>query len=314
MNSQELWNAFSTSGYTALADATPDDAVSHFHLSLLAFGHQDMPRAAELARKAASLAPERVVFAEAAKYLDRVVREGKQNVYVTPEAFGAFIRGGGNVPLYTGVSAALRAVYETYAGLSLLDIGVGDGLALLPALNDRVKSVTLIEPSAALLAVASKALAARGIDADAVNSTLQDFAESEKGRWDVAQGTFSLQSLTPADRLPMLRWLRENSDRLLIAEFDPPNFAAMYSPDRVHYMADRYDKGLVEYAGDNGLVAQGFLMPIMISGFDQGVARTNYEQPIDDWVTQLREAGFTSVEKRLIFNYWWADAYVIDAQ
>ncbi len=78
-----------------------------------------------------------------------------------PRRFAAFIRGGGNVPLYRETSAALAGQYPE-APFDLLDIGAGDGLALLPALTPAVGEVTVAEPAAPLLGRCSAALSARG--------------------------------------------------------------------------------------------------------------------------------------------------------
>ena len=79
-------------------------------------------------------------------------------VYSSPAAFEAFIRGGGNVPLYERVSAELARHY-TPDTRSLLDIGCGDGHALFPALAQAhqplaLERQTLVEPASALLASA----------------------------------------------------------------------------------------------------------------------------------------------------------------
>jgi hypothetical protein len=318
MPMESMWETYAQGGYDALRaayeSAPPESALDHFYLAVLAYGHQDFANAAAAAARASEQSPGNAVFKEAVVYLQRVLSDGKQNVYVTPEAFGVFIRGGGNVQLYTNTSAAMRAVYESYpGGVTILDVGVGDGLALLAALSDKIKEVTLVEPSAAMLAVASKALAERGVAVDGVNTSLQEFVKTEQGAWDIAEGTYSFQALPPKDHPPLFSWLRANTKRLLIAEFDPPDFVNMFSPDRVKYMVERYELGLAEYTTDNGLVAQGFLMPIFFGGYDQTVARANYEQPIDAWIKALARAGFTNIEKRPIFNYWWAPAYLIDA-
>jgi hypothetical protein len=71
---------------------------------------------------------------------------------------------------------------------------------------------------------------------------------------------------------------------------------------------------LAEYAGDGGLVAHGFLMPVLFGYFDQTAARTNYEQPIGAWVDQLRAAGFANIDTEPLYPYWWASAYLIDAR
>jgi hypothetical protein len=123
-----------------------------------------------------------------------------------------------------------------------------------------------------------------------------------------------LQGIPPDERPALFKWLRAHCKRVLIVEFDPPHFNGMYSPDRVRYVLQRYQKGLAEYANDGSLVAQGFLMPVMFGYFDQSAARTNYEQPIEEWIKAFDGAGFESVEKRRLFEYWWATAYIIDAR
>jgi hypothetical protein len=257
-------------------------------------------------------------------YLERVQREGKPNVYVSPEGFGAFIRGGGNVPLYANTSELLREVYGEYASLSLLDVGVGDGLALLPALieNSRqnVHQLDLIEPSPAMLQGLHSELQVRGIKHRSFNGTLQACIKKKpfgKMRWDVVQATYSLQSIHPNERPALLQWLGRNTQRLLIAEFDAPNFGdELFASERVRYFVERYQKGLAEYeeAADGEAVRQGFLMPVFFGGFDTSAARTNWEMPIDNWCELLKDAGFTKVETKLIYPYWWAKAYLIDAQ
>jgi hypothetical protein len=88
----------------------------------------------------------------------------------------------------------------------------------------------------------------------------------------------------------------------------------MYAPERAEYVVAHYEQGLAEYAGDGGLVAQSFLMPVLFGYFDQTAARTNYEQPIAEWVSQLRTAGFANTTTEPIYDYWWAPAYLIDAR
>ena len=309
-----IGECYARDGYDAVRHTETADARAAFYASVLAFGHDDFARAAECARRASESDAASLLYREAATYLERVARDGKQSVYVTGEAFGAFIRGGGNVPLYRNTSAALRSVYDEYASATLLDIGVGDGLALLAALSNSIRRVTLLEPSAAMLAITSKALAERGVTADVVNGTLQEFVREERGRWDIVEATFSLQSIPPDERPALLRWLRAHAGRVLIAEFDPPAYTTMYAPAWVSHVMRRYEIGLAEYAEDGGLVAQGFLMPVFFGYFDRSVARTNYEIPIDEWVMLLRAAGFARVEKRLIYEYWWATAWLVEGR
>lgn len=317
MTLEALWQLFRRGGYAALQTAQPDGALACFYLAVLAFGADDFAQAAEWAAEASRRQPESRVYAQAAIYLGRVAREGKARVYVDGAAFGAFIRGGGNVGLYAAVSAALRQVYEQYPSLCLLDIGVGDGLALLPALIPAVRQVDLVEPSLPMLATTCATLDARGTPYHAFNQTVQAFMNSPggmQGRWDVIQATWSLQALPPAERPAVFRWLRAHGARVLIAEFDVPRFAAPASPEHVRYVVGRYERGLAEYEGDGGVVAQGFLLPVMFGYFDRTAARTNWEGPIEEWADSLRAAGFAQVEVHPLYPYFWAQAVLLDAR
>jgi hypothetical protein len=313
-------------------------ALDAFRDALSAYGQQDVDRALQLTQQAAQADAANAVYAAAVTYLGRVMREGKRNVYVSPEAFGAFIRGGGNVPLYANTSAALKLVYESYDSLSLLDIGVGDGLALLPALAPNIHHLDVLEPSLAMLNQTSAALNARGVEHRAINAAMQQLMQTaltptlsrwagEGVGWDVIQSTYALQSLQPEERPRMLAWLRAHCKRLLIVEFDAPDFQnpsqgsgakrtsweGLATPDRVRYFVEHYQRGLAEYADDGGLVAQGFLMPVFFGGFDPTEARVNWEMPIAEWVRLLRNVGFASVRTEPIYDYWWAPAYLVDA-
>ena len=132
--------------------------------------------------------------------------------------------------------------------------------------------------------------------------------------WDVAQATFSLQSLTPEERRETLGWLRKAAKRVVLAEFDVPAFDQQLGPTRVKHIAKRYERGLAEYDGDGGQVAQGFLMPVFFGYFDPTVSRTNYEQPMATWLQELREAGFAEVRQTPVYDYWWAPACLLDAR
>lgn len=289
-------------------------ALAELGAALGAFAAGDLGAAAAAASRVAAADPASALAREAAAYLARAAGDGKTSVYVTGEAFGAFIRGGGNLPLYRAVSDALREAYPHGEPFTLLDVGVGDGLALLPALPPNLRRVDLVEPSAAMLVAVSEALETNNVVYGAFNGTIQAFAAARGGSWDVAQATFSLQSLAPDDRRAALAWLRQHAGRLLIAEFDPPDLGEGLAPGRIAHVAGRYEVGLAEYAGDGGLVAQGFLMPVFFGYFDPTAARTNYEQPIDAWADDLRAAGFASVSRRHLYDYWWAPCYLLDAR
>lgn len=285
-----------------------------FRAALLAYGKGNYAIAIQHAQAALDQSPHSRVFAEAVKYLNRVQHEGKLNVYVSPEAFGVFIRGGGNVPLYQNTSKALKRIYGEYDSFSLLDVGAGDGLALLPALTPNIRYLDVLEPSLAMLNKASDELGRRNIDHRAINATIQQFMVASPGHYDVVQSTYAMQSLQPEARPQVLSWLKRHTARLLIVEFDALDFADMNDPDRVHTFIEHYERGLAEYAGDDDLVAQGFLMPVFFGGFDPGEARVNWEMPIAEWVKQLHDAGFTKVCTEPIYDYWWAPAFLIDAK
>jgi hypothetical protein len=55
-------------------------------------------------------------------------------------------------------------------------------------------------------------------------------------------------------------------------------------------------------------------MPVFFGGFDPGEARVNWEMPIAEWVRHLRNAGFNDIRTELIYDYWWAPAFLIDAK
>lgn len=285
-----------------------------FSDALRRFAAGDAAGAASAAHQAAAADPSSLLAPAAAAYLDRVATYGKESVYVTGEAFGAFIRSGGNVPLYQAVSAALRDAYTGYAAIDLLDIGVGDGLALLPALTPNVRRVDLVEPSPALLVRVTEALEVRALPYHAFVGTLQAFTAASHTAWTIAQATFSLQSIPPVQRREALAWLRGHTERLLIADFDVPDLGTGLDPLWAAHCAERYELGLAEYAGDGGLVAQGFLMPVFFGYFDPTAARTNYEQPIGAWDDDLRAAGFSQVAWRHLYDYWWAPCYLLDAR
>jgi hypothetical protein len=285
-----------------------------FRDALVAYGRGDDATATQHVQAALRHVPGSLVFAEALKYVNRVQRDDKSGVYVSPEAFSAFIRGGGNVPLYENTSAALKRVYEQHNSLSLLDIGAGDGLALLPALTPNIRHLDVLEPSLAMLNQASDALNRRSVEHRAINATVQQLMLTGIGHYDVIQSTYAMQSLRPEERPSVLAWLRAHCQRLLIVEFDAPDFGDMYDLQRVNYFIEHYERGLAEYSSDGDQVAQGFLMPVFFGGFDPGEARVNWEIPIAEWVRHVRDAGFAEVRSELIYDYWWAPACLIDAK
>lgn len=244
--------------------------------------------------------------AELAHYLGRA---GAGSVYGQPAAFTAFIRGGGNVWLYERLSEELATTYDELRPAAVLDLGCGDGLAVAVALSRarfRPARIDLVEPSATLLAAVEVPGAQR------FAATAQEFLAANGSTWNLAQSTFALQSIPPADRADVLRTLCPRTDRLLLAEFDVPAEPADQA-GHLHSLAERYERGLAEYAEQASLVAQGFLLPVLL-GVVTGESRTNWEHPATDWAGQLTAAGFTEVTITPLADYWWSPAVLLTAR
>ena len=127
--------------------------------------------------------------------------DGSAPVYDQPSAFTAFIRGGGNVGLYRALSAELASRYDAAKPESLLDLGCGDGLAVVPALEQASHTparIDLVEPSAALL----EGVHERVPSAQCWQSTAQDFLARDDLGWDFVQSTFAMQSIEPSSTSP----------------------------------------------------------------------------------------------------------------
>jgi len=238
--------------------------------------------------------------------------------YDQPAAFEAFIRGGDNVPLYEATSTALARLYDTLPVTSLLDIGCGDGMALIPALQRARHAPTqldLVEPSPALLGHASEALRTIPLALDHLLAWpigAQDFAASlrPEQQWDLAQSTFALQSLPSAERKDTLRRLRPHVRQLAVVEFDVPVLEAR-SAEYFDSLAQRYERALAGYGEDAPLVAGGFLAPMLLGQLRQASRPSNWEQPIQAWLEELREAGYATVRTEALYDYSWSPAVLM---
>ncbi|HWO24401.1 MAG TPA: class I SAM-dependent methyltransferase [Kofleriaceae bacterium] len=299
-----------------MTQASADDELTEM---LVAFAAGDLPAALVAARRGAARTADPVARA-AETYLGGVIARGARPVYEQAEAFGAFIRGGGNQRLYRATSEALRAIYrELPPGARVLDVGVGDGLALVPAIEGVIAELraelTVLEPAEELLSRTTRALDGLGVRYEAFPGTIEELIRTHgERRFELIEATFSLHGLQPDGRRDVLAWMRGAAGRLVIAEFDVPRFGGALDPAHIAYVIDRYRRGLAEYADDGDLVAQGFLMPVMFGYFTTGRARVTYEQPMAAWIEDLRAAGFTEIGARVIDPYWWAPAFVLDAR
>lgn len=235
--------------------------------------------------------------------------DGDGEVYDQPAAFTAFIRGGGNVGLYEAVSTALAARYSGVK--SLLDIGCGDGKALVPALRGHSPAVTLVEPSRALLDSAVAAL--DGVAVTPHNTDAATFVEGLTDRFDLAESTFALHTLPHEDRSAVLTRLCGHVSRLAIAEFDVPDHP-VGSADHLTFLADTYEQGLAEYPTDRELVAQGFLMPVLTGQLAPDARRSTWEQPATAWAAQLTKCGYSEVMIEPLFDYWSSPAFLLTAR
>ncbi|GAB3139692.1 class I SAM-dependent methyltransferase [Amycolatopsis stemonae] len=270
--------------------------------ALAAYRSGDRDQAAELARRSGSpLAGELRIH---------LAGDRSGPVYDQPEAFTAFIRGGGNVELYRRLSEELAARYDAVKPESLLDLGCGDGLAVVPALAQAAHTpsrIDLVEPSAALL----DGVRERVPSAGCWQATAQEFLARDDLGWDFTQSTFALQSIEPEQRAEVLRALQPRTGTLVLAEFDVPEFTEG-SPEHLRSFVARYERGVAEYGADASLVAQGFLLPVLL-GIVSGQERTNWEQPAEAWAEQLKTAGFTEVGVEPLADYWWAPAVLVTA-
>jgi SAM-dependent methyltransferase len=237
---------------------------------------------------------------------------GDGRVYDQPAAFTAFIRGGGNVGLYDAVSRALAQRYQRLGVRTLVDIGCGDGRAVLAALAATpVPAVTLVEPSRALLEAALDAAPA-DIDVTAFAGDAAQFVAGLEGRFDLAESTFALHALPHEDRSAVLTALRGHVEHLTLAEFDVPDHPAG-TDEHLEFLADTYEQGLAEYTDDRDLVAQGFLMPVLTGQLAPGARRSTWEQPATAWAAQLRACGYRNIVIEPLFDYWSSPAFLLTA-
>ncbi|AGI09773.1 hypothetical protein GUF72_21520 [Xanthomonas citri pv. citri] len=265
--------------------------------------------------------------AASSRHLERAARQGSimgrairdvlddgnsRNAYDKPRAFELFVRGGGNLALYEAVSAELAKLYDALRPSTLLDIGAGDGMALVPAIEASghvPDQIDVVEPNDVLLGklIASLPLV-RGY-----RMTMENFAEGfdDEDHWDLAQSTFALQSIETKTREQALAALAGHVDRLVIVEFDVPDL----TPNSDAYyqsLAHRYERAASEYSEDAALVAGGFLAPMLL-GQLRSIAPSNHEQPADAWVAELERAGYRVLSRANLHDYSWSTAFSLTA-
>src|SRR5262245_53243245 len=194
--------------------------------ALRALADGDTAHALDLAAQAEHDAPSTRLAPALTAYLSR---EPDASVYTNPAAFQAFITGGGNIRLYSAVVAMLAEYYRENDIGTVLDLGCGDGRAVLPAAASSTPVLDLVEPSMALREAAAARARELGLTATAHAATAQDFIAGlgpQTSPWDLAQASFALSSLPPADCEETLARLRPHARATLIVEFDVPDFAS----------------------------------------------------------------------------------------
>jgi SAM-dependent methyltransferase len=271
-------------------------------LSALTTG--DRQRARELAASGSSL-----LATYLTAYLDN---EAAGSVYDQPAAFEAFISGGGNVGLYAAVEDALAALYQELSPARLADIGCGDGRVVRDALANSghlPDSLTLIEPSPALLAEAVRDLT----PTHAYAGTAQSFLSEVDYSFDLIESTFAMHTIPHDERTEVLAALGKRTSRLVIVDFDVPA-AEHGGPEHLRFLAETYERGLSEYGADRDLVAFGFLLPVLVGQLTPGARRVTWEQPAAQWRSQLEKAGYQDVSVVTLHDYWSSPAFLLTAR
>lgn len=242
------------------------------------------------------------------------------DVYGSADAFTAFINGGGNVALYQATSQFLADLYRDLGPDDrLLDLGTGDGRALVPALQAleaaSLPAVTAVEPSDRLSAVLSERLAALPrVRSRVLTLTAQELADADE-TFTLAQATFAMQSLPVPERAKVFSALRPRVRTLVLVEFDVPA-GTSDEPSALVDLLRRYERGLSEYEGqDRDLVAQGFLMPVLVGELAPAdTVRTNWNQPAQAWVDELSALGYVDVRVVPVADYWFSPCFALVAQ
>ena len=278
--------------------------------ALLAIARSDRMTAIDHTRRAAGAHPDALLPTALLRYLEA---QSSGDVYTAPDALTRFIDGGSNRLLYDALHSALRARHDALGTGSLLDLGCGEGRVARAVAGPKVQVLDLVEPSEALLAKAAAGFEGSGKFARTHAGTAAAFLAGvdAAARWDAVQSTFAMHTMEARARASVLAELTNHTGRLFLAEFDVPDFAD-HSREHALYVVTRYERGLREYLGDD-VVAQGFLMPVLVGQFDPTTVRHTFEQSTSAWTRQLVEAGWRNVTATPLHDYWWAPGVLLEA-
>lgn len=275
--------------------------------ALLAVKRGDSDGAKSLARQAHEQGS--ALGGPLADFLEGVRSSG---VYDEPTAFQGFIDGGGNVALYQALVEFVSNAHHRHQTESVLDIGCGDGRVIVAG-GGLAERIDLVEPSEDLLAAAVAGLAGIGLTANAHHATIESFLTDLQPHhhWDLAQSSFALHNIQPGERAPVLTQLASHCSRLLLVEFDVPQFDDG-SLEHASYAAERYERGVAEYATTPEVI-WGFLLPVLVGQFSPTATRHTFEQPASRWRAELGACGWRVMTSDVIDDYWWAPAFAIEA-
>jgi SAM-dependent methyltransferase len=281
--------------------------------ALMAVGRSDWSGGLAAAQVEAQADPVALLPAALVRFLSN---EGARDVYADPVGFERFIGGGRNPELYRRTEVLLKELHAKASPTSVLDVGCGDGRVTAAVLGAGTQRIDLLEPSPALLQTAIAAVSVPPARRSVVphNMTAAEFFDSStvEAGWDLIQSTFAMHTMAPEGRMTVCRQIAMHTDYFVMVDFDVADFADG-SLSHAEYAATRYEVGLAEYAGDE-VVAQGFLMPVLIGQFDPARQRHTFEQSVRRWTADLSSAGFVSIVATPVLDYWWAPAFCIEAR
>jgi SAM-dependent methyltransferase len=205
------------------------------------------------------------------------------------------------------VSFAVDSLPEEAGSLRVLDVGCGDGgmlSDLLPALLrggrwDEVASITLLDPSPAMISTAKARLAAEWPDARVEGrvARLEHVASALQGPFDLVVGSLSLHHMPAETKRRALAALAPAIQHLLLLELDAdhdspevgsPALAASVHQTYGWMLAQVLGSGTPDVALES---ADHFVAPELVSLLTQPRgARSEYHMRRERWIDLLAEA------------------------